>query len=87
MNSFKVQSLWQKDQDTLAIEWTDGVVQEFRGSFLREKCPCAGCKNNAFSGDVKPVEIFSVGPYALGILFEDGHKTGIYTFDFLRHLT
>ena len=30
------------------------------------------------------VEFSPVGRYALAFLFNDGHSTGIYTFDFLR---
>lgn len=90
----KVRSLWQKNEDTLAIEWTDGLQQEYLVSSLRVLCPCAACvdeftgkrtiKKDQIPKDIKPVEIFSVGRYALGVIFSDGHKTGIYTFDYLR---
>jgi len=30
--------------------------------------------------------VWSVGNYALGVRFEDGHATGIYTFDLLASL-
>ena len=33
---------------------------------------------------VRPVEIRSVGRYALLIVFSDGHRTGIYSFEALR---
>jgi DUF971 family protein len=32
-------------------------------------------------------KIWSVGSYAIGIEWGDGHNTGIYTFDFLRELS
>lgn len=31
--------------------------------------------------------IWSVGNYAIGMEWGDGHNTGIYTFDYLRELT
>jgi DUF971 family protein len=31
-----------------------------------------------------PIEL--VGQYALQLFWADGHRTGIYTFDYLRHL-
>jgi len=34
--------------------------------------------------DIAITRIWSVGNYALGIAFSDGHDTGIYTFKSLR---
>ncbi|MEC5384020.1 gamma-butyrobetaine hydroxylase-like domain-containing protein [Aurantimonas sp. C2-6-R+9] len=36
--------------------------------------------------DVVPARIWSVGNYALGIAFSDGHNSGIYTFPALREI-
>jgi len=33
---------------------------------------------------IKPTRIWSLGNYALGLAFSDGHSTGIYTFKALR---
>jgi DUF971 family protein len=35
----------------------------------------------------KIVEIWSVGRYAIGIRYGDGHRSGIYTFEQLKGLT
>jgi ATP-binding protein involved in chromosome partitioning len=35
---------------------------------------------------VAPTRIWSVGNYALGIAFSDGHDTGIFTFRALRKM-
>lgn len=37
-------------------------------------------------GEMRIVEISPVGRYALGFTWSDGHRTGIYSFDFLRGL-
>ena len=62
---------------------------------LRKKCPCAKCvdevtgirKNHEINEKTRPLEIKSVGRYALSISFNDGHKTGIYSFQKLRNFT
>lgn len=36
--------------------------------------------------DAKLAEISAVGNYAIQFRWEDGHSTGIYTFDYLRSL-
>jgi len=38
------------------------------------------------SDDVRPKEISPVGRYAISIIWSDGHRTGIYAFDYLRGL-
>jgi DUF971 family protein len=35
-------------------------------------------------GEARVLEFSPVGRYALSFVFNDGHSTGIYTFDFLR---
>jgi ATP-binding protein involved in chromosome partitioning len=34
--------------------------------------------------DIRITRIWSVGNYAIGLAFSDGHDTGIYTFKSLR---
>lgn len=38
-------------------------------------------------GADKPLNLFKIGNYAIGIQWGDGHDSGIYTFDYLRQLT
>ncbi len=64
---------------------------------LRFHCNCAECVDEwtrkkritieSISKDVKPVHVEVVGRYAIQIQWTDGHKTGIYPFDFLYKLT
>lgn len=94
MNYLGIKEIWQIDPKTLGIRWTDNQENHYNVVQLRKHCPCASCKDeitgkknpaNANIPDtVTPVVIKNVGRYALTIQFNDGHSTGIYTFDSLR---
>lgn len=86
----------QRDARTLAIEWADGETSLIDVRALRLACGCARCIDE-WSGqpllspddvpsDVVPQAIQSVGRYAIGIQWSDGHDTGIYPFERLRAL-
>jgi DUF971 family protein len=91
-----IKEIWQADKRTLAIKWTDNSEKRFDVVALRKKCPCAVCTdemtgkrnpaNEWISDTVSPTLIKSVGRYALTIQFNDGHGTGIYTYDYLTRL-
>lgn len=82
-----VQEVTQHDERTLRVVWQDGLEKLFDVVSLRKNCPCASCAGGVEVNDtVRPVEIKSVGRYALIVVFDDGHRTGIYSFDNLRQL-
>ena len=95
-SNLQVMKIWQADDRTLGIEWTDGRSSRYDVVDLRRKCPCAECvdeftrkpilKAEDVREDVRPIRIESVGRYALSIRFSDGHNTGIYTFEILRKI-
>ena len=80
----------------LRIEWQDGGVSELVPRDLRIACPCAGCVDEMtgkrilrpehVAEDVMPLAIHYVGRYALTFVWNDGHSTGIYPFEYLRQL-
>ncbi len=94
--AFGVQEIWQIDERTFGIVWTDRVQQKFDVVELRKQCPCAVCVDEmtgkrkldvgAVSDSVRPKKVESVGRYALKIDFNDNHTTGIYSFDSLRRM-
>ena len=80
----------------LIIVWSDRKRSAFEARALRLACPCAVCVNE-WTGkkmlnaadvpeDVRPLRIFSVGRYAMGVEWSDGHSTGIFGYDYLRRL-
>src|SRR5437868_14547290 len=87
-------------QNRLRITWSDGQIREYTFRELRNKCPCATCreKRNAppasplqlhiiSAAEAQPLQIKGmtpVGNYAYSIDFSDGHNTGIYTLESLR---
>ena len=85
--------------DRLRIDWSDGERREYRFGELRERCPCATCREKrakpaellpvlsaAEARPIKVLEMKPVGNYAYSIAFSDGHDTGIFTFELLREL-
>lgn len=86
----------RSDARTLAILWQDGTAQEIDMRELRLACRCALCRDE-MSGrpladparvplDVRPLEIRSVGAYAISLSWSDGHSSGIYPFSAIRRM-
>ena len=88
--------LRRHDPRTLAVLWEDGHCDHFDVRELRLNCHCALCIEE-MSGrklldplkvraDVRPRTISSIGNYAIGIDWSDGHSSGLDSFDHLRSL-
>jgi len=86
----------RRDARTLSVLWEDGRRDDFDVRDLRLACPCALCVEE-MSGrpvldpqsvlpDVAPQTISSAGNYAIIFRWNDGHGTGIYSFEHLRAL-
>lgn len=86
-----------RDDGGLILRWADGTEQRHTDRDLRLACQCAQCRDEITSArlldpesvplDLSITRIWSIGNYALGIAFSDGHDTGIYTFKALRAMT
>ena len=82
----------------IKIVWGDGHESQYPLEHLRQKCPCATCRDTAHSpsAPASPFPMFkpaarltnaeSVGRYAVRLLWADGHSAGIYSFDHLRDI-
>ena len=77
------------------IAWSDGHTSEYRNDYLRDRCPCAACRErpvrslpvvNERRDALYAVQIGLVGRYAVSIQWSDGHDTGIYSYQTLRAL-
>jgi len=78
------------DAGGLVLGWGDGRTQRLSPRDLRIACRCAKCRDEVTGArvldpatvqlDIAVTRIWSVGNYALGFAFGDGHDTGIYTF-------
>ncbi len=84
------------DENGLTLRWADGFEQRLTPRDLRLACRCAQCRDemtsvplldpNTVPLDIGLTRIWSVGNYALGLAFSDGHDTGIYTYKALREM-
>ncbi len=83
----------------IALRWSDGAETFFAGDLLRAASPSAETRGErdifgqqyggngprTFDG-VTVVGWERVGNYAIRFDFSDGHRTGIYSYDYLREL-
>lgn len=80
----------------LMIQWADGQETRYLAPVLRGMCPCASCRDEMtgvrlilpihISDGLEFRKIELVGQYALQFEWSDGHRTGIYSFEYLREL-
>ena len=84
-----------KTEKQVRISWNDGRDSIHSFERLRAVCPCAECKASAadenplrrallVSTDLEGAQL--VGNYATQISWDDGHRFGIYTWEYLRSL-
>jgi len=83
----------------LAVSWSDGVEQYLPLELLRRACPCALCcgepdvlgrgdapKRSYKEGSFVLKAYEFIGGYALLFRWEDGHASGLYSYQLLRKL-
>ena len=84
-----------KDSRYLYIKWDDGSETMLQLANLRKSCPCANCIAERLnrpetyiplmsSAQLTLKDIKQVGTYAIQFTWQDGHNTGIYTYDKLK---
>jgi len=85
--------------DEIAVAWSDGAETFLRHDLLRRASPSAENQGerdvfgNRYGGaagsDYTGIRVLGwerIGNYAIRFDFSDGHRTGLYTFDYLRKL-
>ena len=83
----------------LAMQWNDGTESYFNLEQLRRACPCAVCGGEPdVLGNIARPEVSYIGSsfqlsgwqliggYAVQPRWDDGHSTGLYSFQYLKRL-
>jgi len=81
-----------KDRRALIIAFDNGETFDVSAEYLRVKSPSAEVKGHspderktvAGKKDVAILEVNPIGNYAVRLVFDDMHSTGIYSWDFAR---
>jgi DUF971 family protein len=79
----------------LTLTWPDGATSRHDLEGLRRHCPCAECRTRRernlpvwpVPSSPQPLAIVAaelIGAWGLGIIWNDGHSTGIYSWTLLR---
>ena len=81
----------RKQSNTLELSYSDGSQLEFSSEFLRVHSPSAEVRGHGNGQEVlqtgkrnvKLKNVEPVGNYAVKLEFDDGHSTGIFSWDYL----
>jgi len=84
----------QKDRRALTISFEDGTSVTLPAEYLRVESPSAEVQGHnpnerktvPGKRDVGIMEVNPVGNYAVRLVFDDLHSTGIYSWDFFQQL-
>lgn len=89
----------KREGEGIMITWSDDHVSRLSYADLRRQCPCAQCREHPPRVvskddplkliDDRPIYADSaelVGRYAIQFFWNDGHSSGIYSFQFLREI-
>ena len=80
-----------KDKKSLVITFDDGTIATLSAELLRVESPSAEVQGHGADQKTTPsgkqhvgvAAIEPVGNYAIRIIFDDGHETGIFSWDLL----
>ena len=87
--------IYNKLKKTLNIEFCDNYKADISAELLRVESPSAEVQGHASKNKKTPLnksnitikQIERVGNYAIKIIFDDGHDTGIYSWSYLREMS
>lgn len=90
------------EEQTFTIHWADGLESIYPLDGLRRACPCVHCQGGHANMSALPdpsvmeqpprrrwddLQVERAGSVGLRITWDDGHDTGIYTWERLRALS
>jgi DUF971 family protein len=83
-------------EQIVEVSWPEGRVDRIAYMLLRAECPCAVCRNEwtgervldpaTIRPDLKLTGMEHIGTYAVQLAWNDGHSSGLFTWDALRAL-
>ncbi len=83
-------------EQVLELGWEEAVVERLPYKHLRANCPCASCRDEwtgerildpaTIRADLKLEEMEAVGNYAVRLVWNDGHGSGLFTWENLKGL-
>jgi len=85
---------YARSRRVLELEFADGISGELSAEFLRVHSPSAEVRGHGPGQetlqtgkcDVQVSAINPVGHYAIQLVFDDGHDSGLFSWDYLREL-
>ena len=86
---------YSRNQRTLDLSFSDGLSGSLSAEFLRVFSPSAEVRGHGpgqevlqtGKSDVQITAINPVGHYAIQLVFDDGHDSGLYSWSYLHDLT
>ena len=83
-----------KDRRTLTVAFDSGAKFDLSAEYLRVRSPSAEVQGHspderktvAGKKDVAILEVHPIGNYAVRLVFDDMHSTGIFAWDYLHEL-
>ncbi|MBD1387894.1 DUF971 domain-containing protein [Neiella sp. HB171785] len=82
-----------RQSQLLALTFNDGLTASLEAEFLRVHSPSAEVQQHGNpilvegKSEVKILDAQAVGHYAVRLIFDDGHDSGIYSWDWLYRLS
>jgi DUF971 family protein len=86
-----------QSEQVLELTWESGAVARLPYHVLRAECPCASCRNewtgerildpSTIRTDLKLEGMEPTGNYAVRLAWNDGHSSGLYTWEALARLS
>ena len=84
----------QKDRGAIVVAFDDGASFTLSAEYLRVESPSAEVQGHSpderktvpGKRNVKILEVHPIGNYAVRLVFDDLHSTGIFSWDYLHEL-
>lgn len=84
-------------EQILEVVWSEDRVDRIAYRQLRAECPCASCKDewtgarildpSTICADLKLEGMEMIGNYAVRLGWNDGHSSGLYTWETLSRIS